>query len=69
MGLSPGPTARPVRPPSTPHVPYGTMAVLRPPPLGDTDRSRYVKLTSVEDAQQLELRGWIERSNHVPGWR
>ncbi|HET6650310.1 MAG TPA: hypothetical protein VFH79_09160 [Candidatus Limnocylindria bacterium] len=45
------------------------MAVLRPPPLGDTDRSRYVKLTSVEDAQQLALRGWIERSNHVPGWR
>ena len=45
------------------------MAVLRPPSLGDTDRSRYVKLTSVEDAQQLALRGWIERSNHVPGWR
>lgn len=67
MGLSP----RSHRPTGVfdAHVPYGTMAVLRPPPLGDTDRSRYVKLTSVEDAQQLELRGWIERSNHVPGWR
>ncbi len=40
-----------------------------PPPLGDTDRSRYVKLTTVEETQTPEMRGWIEESARVPGWK
>jgi hypothetical protein len=40
-----------------------------PPPLGDTDRSRYVKVTTFEEAAAPELRGWIERAGSVPGWR
>ena len=40
-----------------------------PPPLGTTDRSRYVKLTTVEEAQGPEMRKWIEQAGRVPGWR
>lgn len=38
------------------------------PPLGDTDRSRYVKLTSLEDARRPELREWVKQAARVPGW-
>ena len=38
------------------------------PPLGDTDRSRYVKVTSVEDVERREMRHWVEQAGHVPGW-
>lgn len=41
----------------------------QPPPLGDTDRSRYVKVKSLDEAQQPEVRGWIEQAGQVPGWR
>jgi hypothetical protein len=40
-----------------------------PPPLGDTDRSRYVKVKAIEEAQRPELRSWLERAGNVPGWR
>jgi hypothetical protein len=40
-----------------------------PPPLGDTDRSRYVKLKSPEEAQNPDMRRWIEQAGRVPGWR
>jgi hypothetical protein len=40
-----------------------------PPPLGDTDRSRYVKLKTVEDTQAPELRAWMEQAGRVPGWK
>jgi hypothetical protein len=40
-----------------------------PPPLGDTDRSRYVKLKSLEEAQGPEMRKWIEQAGRVPGWK
>jgi hypothetical protein len=40
-----------------------------PPPLGDTDRSRYVKLRTLEEAQRPELRGWIEQAGRVTGWK
>ncbi len=39
------------------------------PPLGDTDRSRYVKLASLEDADDPQLRSWIEQAASVPGWK
>jgi hypothetical protein len=40
-----------------------------PPPLGDTDRSRYVKVTTLEEAQRPEMRAWINQAASVPGWR
>ena len=40
-----------------------------PPPLGDTDNSRYAKVTTLEEAQRQEMRDWIEQAGHVPGWR
>jgi hypothetical protein len=40
-----------------------------PPPLGTTDRTRYVKVTTVAEAQRPELREWIEQAGRAPGWR
>src|SRR5687767_5216136 len=40
-----------------------------PPPLGTTDRSRYVKLKTVEEAQQPLMRTWIEQAARVRGWQ
>jgi hypothetical protein len=40
-----------------------------PPPLGDTDRSRYVKVRSAEEAASAEMAGWIEQAARVQGWR
>jgi hypothetical protein len=39
-----------------------------PPPLGTTDRSRYVKVKTLEEAQGPEMRSWIEQARRVPGW-
>jgi hypothetical protein len=39
-----------------------------PPPLGDTDRSRYVKVKTLDDARTPEMRSWIEQAARVPGW-
>lgn len=40
-----------------------------PPPLGSTERTRYVKLKSLEEAQQPEIQAWIEHAGRVPGWK
>ena len=40
-----------------------------PPPLGDTDRSRYVKVRSVEEANRAEMARWIGQAARVPGWK
>jgi len=40
-----------------------------PPPLGTTDRSRYIKLTTPEEAQGREIHDWIKQAGHVPGWK
>lgn len=39
-----------------------------PPPHGETDRSRYVKLRTLEEAQAPEVRRWIEQAGRFPGW-
>ena len=38
------------------------------PPLGTTDRTRYVKVTSLEEAERPELKKWIEQAGRTPGW-
>jgi hypothetical protein len=40
-----------------------------PPPLGTTDRTRYFKVTTLEDVQRPELHKWIEEASRTPGWR
>jgi hypothetical protein len=40
-----------------------------PPPRGDTDRSRYVKVRGVEEAQGPQMAVWIEQAARVPGWK
>jgi hypothetical protein len=39
-----------------------------PPPLGETDRTRYVKLTGLADADDPQLRAWIHQATTAPGW-
>ena len=39
-----------------------------PPPLGTTDRTRYVKVTSLEEATRPELLTWMEQAGRTPGW-
>ena len=40
-----------------------------PPPLGDTERTRYVKVKTLEEAQGPEMHKWVEQAGRVPGWR
>ena len=40
-----------------------------PPPLGSVDRSRYVKVKTLEEAQAPDMRTWVEQAGRVPGWR
>jgi hypothetical protein len=48
---------------------YGGADLDPPPPLGSVDRTRYVKVTSLDEAASPELRQWIEQAGHTPGWR
>ena len=40
-----------------------------PPPLGTTERTRYVKVYTLEEAQGREMHKWIEQAGRVPGWK
>lgn len=40
-----------------------------PPPLGTTGRDRYVKVTSLDEAQAPMMREWIEQAGRVRGWQ
>ncbi len=40
-----------------------------PPPLGTTDRTRYVKLRSLDEVEQPVVRTWIEQAGRTPGWK
>ncbi len=40
-----------------------------PPPLGTTDRSRYIKLKTLEEAQAPAMHNWIEQAGRIPGWK
>lgn len=39
-----------------------------PPPLGTVDRTRYVKVTSLDEAQRPELEKWMKQAGRTPGW-
>jgi hypothetical protein len=40
-----------------------------PPPLGTTDRTHYVKVTTLDEEQRLELHEWIGQAGRTPGWK
>lgn len=40
-----------------------------PPPLGDTDRSRYVKIRNLEELADQPVPEWIENAGRVDGWK
>ena len=40
-----------------------------PPPLGSAGRSRYIKLKTVEEAEESAIEKWIEQAGQVPGWK
>lgn len=48
---------------------FGGADFSSPPPLGETDRSRYVKVTTLEDAQRPEMREWVRQAADTPGWQ
>jgi hypothetical protein len=48
---------------------FGGAAFDPPPPLGSTDRSRYVKVRSSEEAEGPDMQKWIEQAGRVPGWK
>jgi hypothetical protein len=39
-----------------------------PPPLGTTERTRYVKVNTLDEAEGTEMHQWIEQAGRVPGW-
>jgi hypothetical protein len=39
-----------------------------PPPLGESDRSRYIKLRTVDELEGSDMRTWIENAGRVAGW-
>jgi hypothetical protein len=41
----------------------------RPPPLGSADRTRYIKVTTLDEVQRPELHEWIEQAGRMPGWK
>src|SRR5262245_33006551 len=40
-----------------------------PPPLGTTDRSRYVKVKTLDELEHPDLQQWIEDAGRVAGWK
>lgn len=48
---------------------FGGAEFESPPPLGTTDRARYVKVKTLEEARRPEMRAWIEQAARVPGWK
>jgi hypothetical protein len=40
-----------------------------PAPLGETDRTRYVKVKTLDEVEQPLMRSWIEQAGRVPGWQ
>ncbi len=39
-----------------------------PPPLGTTGRTRYIKITSLDDAKRSDLREWMRQAGRTAGW-
>jgi hypothetical protein len=40
-----------------------------PPPMGEGDRSRYVKVKTRDEADTTMMHAWIQNSSRVRGWQ
>lgn len=40
-----------------------------PPPLGESNRSRYIKLRTLDELEQSDLPTWIEAAGRTEGWK
>jgi hypothetical protein len=40
-----------------------------PPPLGTTDRTRYIKVKTLAEVERPELQRWIAQAGHTEGWK
>jgi hypothetical protein len=40
-----------------------------PPPLGSAGPTRYVKITTLEEAKDPEMAKWVEQAGGVAGWK
>ncbi len=40
-----------------------------PPPLGTNGRTRYIKVKTLEEAEQSLVRQWITEAGETPGWQ
>lgn len=40
-----------------------------PPPLGEGDTSRYIKVKTLEEVERPEMRAWIEQAGKGRGWQ
>ena len=47
---------------------FGGADIDPPPPLGTSDRSRYIKVRTLDEAEAPEIRTWIEQAGRVAGW-
>ena len=47
---------------------YGGADFDPPPPLGVTDRTRYVKLSSLDEVERRDLNDWIRQAGVIQGW-
>src|SRR6185503_2609313 len=47
---------------------FGGAELDPPPPLGTPDRTRYVKLKTLEEAQEPKMQKWIAQAGRVSGW-
>ncbi len=47
---------------------FGGADFVDPPPLGDVDRSRYIKIENLHEAEQPAVADWIRQAAHTLGW-
>lgn len=47
---------------------FGGADFENPPPLGTADRTRYVKVATLEEVKQPALRDWMKEAARTPGW-
>lgn len=40
-----------------------------PPKLGSADRTRYVKVTALDEVKTQELLDWMKQAGRTPGWK
>jgi hypothetical protein len=48
---------------------FGGVDFDRPPKLGSADRTRYVKVTGLDEVRAQELLDWMKQAGRTPGWK